>query len=290
MLHPVVPLNSVNKLDFKTSLQKEIEKSLEEVRFKESVIQNKIGRDLTKHKIALRNHIIGVREAMRNDFDDFFNNMLNCIRTDWNLFEMQEQLSKECRKFSGEILENLTKITSQDEFEQIYYHNDLKKFYENLSEAQNKVQDYKQDWAEFENGVDGLVDSLKSYSEFDIIDGNTLKNYLAENLVMNYSNIEIHKILFQQMMNGNKMLSSNTLSRAEFSRSANNSRGRSIEESKQSSLSKTENQQNISFNRNSQLAMSNNFETTGIRMANKPSTGNQMEVIHTNKIHFFKFD
>lgn len=58
------------------------------------------------------------------------------------------------------------------------------------------MQDYKQDWIEFENGVDGLVDSLKSYSEFDIIDGNTLKNYLAENLVMNYSNIEIHKILF----------------------------------------------------------------------------------------------
>ena len=106
-----MPLNSVNKLDFKTSLQKEIEKSLEDIRYKESVIQGKIGRDLTKHKIALRNHIIGVRDSMRNDFDDFFNNMLNCIRTDWNLFEMQEQLSKECRKFSGEILDNLSKIT-----------------------------------------------------------------------------------------------------------------------------------------------------------------------------------
>lgn len=66
----------------------------------------------------------------------------------------------------------------------------------------NKVQEYKQDWYEHEKGVDSLVDSLKSYSEFDIIDGPTLKNFLAENLVMNYSNIEIHKMLFQQMIAG----------------------------------------------------------------------------------------
>lgn len=76
------------------------------------------------------------------------------------------------------------------------YHNDLKKFYENLSGAQSKVQEYKQDWNEYERGVDSLVDGLKGYSEFDIIDGLTLKNFLAENLVMNYSNIEIHKLLF----------------------------------------------------------------------------------------------
>jgi hypothetical protein len=104
LLHPVVPLNSVNKLDFKKSLEKEIEKSLEDIRYRESVVQNKIGRDLTKHKIALRNHIIFIRDSLRNDFDDFFNNMLNCIRSDWNLFEMQEQLSKESSKFSKEIL------------------------------------------------------------------------------------------------------------------------------------------------------------------------------------------
>jgi len=177
-------------------LTKEIEKSLEDIRLRESVVQNKIGRDLTKHKVALRNHIIFVRDNLRNDFDDFFNNLLNSIRSDWNLFEMQEQLSKETGKFGKEILTSLGKITSQDEFEQIYYHNDLKKFYENLSGAQNKVQEYKQDWNEYEKGVDNLVDSLKSYSEFDIIDGSTMKNFLAENLVMNYSNIEIHKILF----------------------------------------------------------------------------------------------
>ena len=74
--------------------------------------------------------------------------------------------------------------------------NELKNFYENLSGAQNKVQEFKQDWNEYEKGVDGLVEGLKSYSEFDIIDGNTLKNFMAENLVMNYSNIEIHKLLF----------------------------------------------------------------------------------------------
>jgi len=90
----------------------------------------------------------------------------------------------------------LSKITQQDEFDQIYYHNDLKKFYENLSVAQSKVQVYKQDWNEFEKGIDNMVDGLKGYSEFDIIDGVTLKNFLAENLVMNYSNVETHKILF----------------------------------------------------------------------------------------------
>jgi len=134
-----VPLNSVNKLDFKVSLQKEIEKSLDDIRYRESIVQNKIGKDLTKHKVALRNHIIFVRDNLRNDFDDFFNNLLNSVRQDWNLFEMQEQLSKESSKFSKEILNSLGNITKQDEFEQIYYHNDLKKFYENLSDAQSKV-------------------------------------------------------------------------------------------------------------------------------------------------------
>ena len=148
------------------------------------------------HKIALRNHIIFIRDSLRQDFDDFFNHMLSCMRQDWNLFELQEQLSKEARKFSMEIVGQLSKITQQDEFDQIYYHNDLKKFYENLSVAQSKVQVYKQDWNEFEKGIDNMVDGLKGYSEFDIIDGITLKNFLAENLVMNYSNIETHKILF----------------------------------------------------------------------------------------------
>ena len=33
--------------------------------------------------------------------------------------------------------------------------------------------------------------SLKDHSEFEVMDGNTLKNFMAENLVMNYSNIEM---------------------------------------------------------------------------------------------------
>ena len=111
MLHPVVPLNSVNKLDFKTSLQKEIEKSLEDIKYRETLIHKKIGRDLSRYKIALRNHIIFVRDSLRNDFDEFFNSLLNSIRSDWNLFEIQEQLTKESSKFSKEILTSLSKIT-----------------------------------------------------------------------------------------------------------------------------------------------------------------------------------
>ena len=111
LLHPVVPLNSVNKLDFKTSLQKEIEKSLEDIKYRETLIHKKIGRDLSRYKIALRNHIIFVRDSLRNDFDEFFNSLLNSIRSDWNLFEIQEQLTKESSKFSKEILTSLSKIT-----------------------------------------------------------------------------------------------------------------------------------------------------------------------------------
>ena len=33
--------------------------------------------------------------------------------------------------------------------------------------------------------------SLKDYSEFEVIDGNVLKCFMAENFVMNYSNIEL---------------------------------------------------------------------------------------------------
>lgn len=41
-----------------------------------------------------------------------------------------------------------------------------------------------------------MINGLKGYSEFDIIDGNILKNFLAENLVMNYSNVDLHKLLY----------------------------------------------------------------------------------------------
>ena len=35
------------------------------------------------------------------------------------------------------------------------------------------------------------MSSLKDHSELEIIDGNTLKTFMAENMVMNYSNIEL---------------------------------------------------------------------------------------------------
>jgi|LauGreDrversion4_2_1035121.scaffolds.fasta_scaffold841014_1 hypothetical protein len=38
LLHPVVPLSSVNKLDFKKSLKTEIEKNLEDIRVRESLL------------------------------------------------------------------------------------------------------------------------------------------------------------------------------------------------------------------------------------------------------------
>jgi hypothetical protein len=44
---------------------------------------------------------------------------------------------------------------------------------------------------EYENNVSNLMLSLKDYSEFEVIDGNNLKNFMAENFVMNYSNIEL---------------------------------------------------------------------------------------------------
>lgn len=45
---------------------------------------------LRKHKIALRNHIIFIRDNLREEFDEFFNNLLQSIRKDWNLFTVQE--------------------------------------------------------------------------------------------------------------------------------------------------------------------------------------------------------
>lgn len=38
--------------------------------------------------------------------------------------------------------------------------------------------------------------SLKDHSEFEAIDGHRLKNIMAEQLVMNYSNVELQKILY----------------------------------------------------------------------------------------------
>ena len=36
-----------------------------------------------------------------------------------------------------------------------------------------------------------LVEEVKTYSEFDVLDPVNLRNFLSENLVMNYNNIEM---------------------------------------------------------------------------------------------------
>ena len=39
---------------------------------------------------------------------------------------------------------------------------------------------------------------LKDHSAFDVIDGDQLKGFMSENLVMNYSNIELNRVLAHQ--------------------------------------------------------------------------------------------
>jgi len=39
---------------------------------------------------------------------------------------------------------------------------------------------------------------LRQHSAFDVIDGDSLKGFMSENLVMNYSNIELNRVLMQQ--------------------------------------------------------------------------------------------
>jgi len=43
-----------------------------------------------------------------------------------------------------------------------------------------------------------LMGCLKDHSAFDVIDGDQLKGFMSENLVMNYSNVELNRVLFQQ--------------------------------------------------------------------------------------------
>ena len=43
----------------------------------------------------------------------------------------------------------------------------------------------------YEQNIGMLMDSLKEHSEFESIDGNLLKQFMAERLVLNYSNVEL---------------------------------------------------------------------------------------------------
>ena len=111
------------------------------------------------------------------------------------MFTVQEQLIKETARFNKIVSNSLEKITKDKKlFEP---REDLKKFYEHLSDAQMQVQNCKENWQEYEQSIGNLMSCLKSHSEFDVIDGNQLKSFMAENLVMNYSNVELHRVLMQ---------------------------------------------------------------------------------------------
>ena len=52
-----------------------------------------------------------IRENLREEFDEFFNNLLQSIRKDWNLFTVDETLINETKKFNETVTKNLEKIT-----------------------------------------------------------------------------------------------------------------------------------------------------------------------------------
>jgi hypothetical protein len=108
-------LNSLENLDFSESLQSETEQALREVRNREHSVREQISKNITVNKVKLRNHIIFIRDNLRVEFDDFFNNLLQSIRKDWNLFTVQEVLVRETRKFNETVTENLEKLADNSQ-------------------------------------------------------------------------------------------------------------------------------------------------------------------------------
>ena len=78
-------------------------------------MREQISKSVTQNKVKLRNHIIFIRDNLRVEFDDFFNNLLQSIRKDWNLFTVQEVLVRETRKFNETVTENLEKLTDNSQ-------------------------------------------------------------------------------------------------------------------------------------------------------------------------------
>jgi hypothetical protein len=116
---------------------------------------------------------MGIRENLREEFDEFFNNLLSSIRKDWNLFSVQELLIKETAKFNKVVTNSLDKITENKqlfELKQRRQEEDLRLFYEQLSDAQLQVQSFKEDWKDYEGTISNLMGCLKNHSEFDVID------------------------------------------------------------------------------------------------------------------------
>jgi hypothetical protein len=101
----------------------------------------------------------------------------------------------EAKKFGTQITNSLQNIMNlgagQD---RVQPNENIQKFYEQLSEAQRKVQHYREDWRACEDSVKSLIESVKDHSDFDVVDGQIFKNFLSENMVMNYNHIELGQI------------------------------------------------------------------------------------------------
>ena len=72
-----------------------------------------VRRNLKRHKIRLRNHIVFIRDNLREEFDNFFNNLLLMVRKDWNFFRLQENVIKETKKLSDSIQKGLETIVEE---------------------------------------------------------------------------------------------------------------------------------------------------------------------------------
>jgi len=98
------------------------------------------------------------------------------IRKDWNLFNVQEVLVKQTQNFNSLVVNSLSQITQnknlQDPLKQKKRQQgeELRKFYESLSDAQLQVQSFKEDWDDYEGTVNELMSCLKDHSEFDVIE------------------------------------------------------------------------------------------------------------------------
>lgn len=86
-----------------------------------------------------------------------------------------------------------TQLLNQQK-QKLHKEEELRKFYEQLSDAQVQVQNSKEDWQEHEQTMQELMACLKDHSEFDVCDKGFLKSFMTENFVMNFSNIDYNKI------------------------------------------------------------------------------------------------
>lgn len=130
--------------------------------------------------------------------------------------------------------------------------------------------------------MSGLMSSLKDHSEIEVIDGSTLKNFMAENLVMNYSNIELQRILFQHQ--NKKGMHNSPIAHPQF---------------RKHSYSVLNAQNKLGLGQSmviSSDAQSQFHIATGLPRSNMMPgsmslvSRNAMEEPSTNRIHFFKFD